>query len=133
MSTNGGVYKRFVDEVVVGKDVALIDELFHADAVLPAQGTIDGLRGQMGAQAQGFDITVDYLHQFTDGDWVITHMAVTITHSGDFLGQAASGRTAKIEEIECAKVVDGRIAEMWNVGDFASAFIQLGLPVPGAE
>jgi predicted ester cyclase len=133
MTDNKALYRRFVDDVVVGKNVGLIDELFHADATLPAQGNLDGLRAQMTAQAEGVDVGVEYLHQFADGDWVITHMALAITHSGSFMGHDASGKTAHIQEIECVRVVDGRIAEMWSVADLAAAFIQLGLPIPGTE
>jgi predicted ester cyclase len=132
MSANADLYRRFVDEVVVGKNVVLIDELFDPDATL-AQGSLDGLRAQMAAQAAGLDITVEYLHQFTDGEWVITHMAVDIAHTGEFMGHPPSGKRAHIEEVESVRVVAGRIAEMWSVGDFASAFIQLGLPVPGTQ
>jgi len=118
------VYRRFVDEVVVGKNVSLIDELFHPDCVLPAQGNLDGLKAQMTQQAQNFNGSVEYLHEFSDGDWVITHMALTIS-------LADGSKTAHIQEIECAKVVDGKIAEMWAVAEIAEAFLQLGLPVPG--
>ena len=133
MTDAKALYRRFVDEGVVAKNVGLIDELFHPDAVLPAQGNLDGLRGQMTAQAEGVDLAVEYLHQFADGDWVVTHMALDVTHSGPFMGHTASGKTAHIQEVECVRVVDGRIAEMWSVADFVSAFIHLGLPVPGAE
>ncbi len=130
---NKALYRRFVDEVVVGKDVALVDELFHPDAVLPVQGNLDGLRAQMTAQAGGLDIGVEYLHQFADGDWVITHMALAITHSGEFMGHTGSGKTANIEEVECVRIVDDKIVEMWSVADSVSAFVQLGLPVPRAD
>ena len=40
------IYRRFVDDVVVGGDLSLVDELFAADVVLPAQGDLDGLRLQ---------------------------------------------------------------------------------------
>ena len=133
MTDNKAVYRRFVDEVVVGKNIALIDELFHPDAVLPAQGNLDGLRAQMTAQGDAFDGNVEYLHQFADGDWVISHMAISMKQIGPFMGHVGSRRTAQIQEIECARVVDGRIAEMWAVADLTSAFVQLGLPVPGTE
>lgn len=122
--TNTDVYRRFVDEIVVGKKLELIDELFHPDCVLPIQKNLDGLKAQMAQQAQAYNVSVKYLHGLADGDWVISHMALTIE-------LADGSKTAHIEEIECAHVVDEKIAEMWGVADVASAFLQLGLPVPG--
>ncbi len=126
-------YRRFVDEVVVGGDVDLIDELFAADAVLPNQGDLAGLRAQVEGQKRGLDLSVRYEHQFQDGDWVITHMTVTGTMTGEFLGHAPTGRTATTEEIEVARVVEGRIVEMWSVVDMTRVLIDLGLPLPTGD
>jgi predicted ester cyclase len=128
---NKAIYRRFLDEVVVGKNVEVLDELFHLDAVL-SQGSLDGLRAQMSTQAEGVDVAVRDLHQFVDGDWLVTHMALDITHSGTFMGYPATGKTAHIEEVECARIVDGKIAEMFSVADVTSAFIQLGIPLPAS-
>ena len=124
-----GIYRRFVDEVVVGGDIELIDELFSSDVVLPAQGSLDGLRAQMQDQKRGLKLSVSYEHQFEDGDWVITHMTVNATMVGEFMGHAPTGRTATTREIEVARIEDGRIVEMWSVIDLTRALIDLGLPV----
>jgi len=126
------IYRRFVDEVVVGGDLALLDELFTPDAHLPNQGDLDGLRAQMADQTRGLELSVTYEHQFEDGDWVITHMSVTAKMTGDYMGHAATGRTALVQEIEVARIVDGRIVEMWSVVDITRALIDLGLPVARA-
>ena len=126
------IYRRFVDEVVVAGHIDLLDELFAPDAVLPSQGDLDGLRAQMEGQKRGLELSVAYEHQFEDGDWVITHMTITGTMTGEFMGHAATGRTASAQEIEVARVVDGRIVEMWSVLDITRVLIDLGLPVPAA-
>jgi predicted ester cyclase len=124
------VHRRFVDDVVVAKRVDLISELFSPEAVVE-QGSLDALRQQMGAQAAGLNLTVTYLHEFTDADWVIHHMAIDIEHVGDFLGAIGSGRVARLLEVEAARVVDGQIVEMWSVADRAAAMLDLGIPLPG--
>ena len=124
------VYRKFVDEVVVGGNLDLIDTLFASDVMLPGQQTLDGLREQMRAQKRGLHLSVRNEHQFADGDWVITHMTVTGTMIGEFLGHPATGRTATTEEVEAVRVLDGRIVEMWNVIDMTRVLIDLGLPVP---
>ena len=125
------IYRRFVDEVVVGGDVDLIDELFAADAVLPNQGDLDGLRAQVESQKRGLKLSVNHEHQFVDNDWVITHMSVTGKMIGEFMGHPPTGRTASTQEIEVARIVDGRIVEMWSVIDITRVLIDLGLPLSG--
>ncbi len=129
-ATAASVHRRFVDEVVVGKRLEVLDALFERDAVLE-QGSFDALRAQMEAQANGLDITVDYVHEFVDGDWVIHHMDITITHVGEFMGQQPGpNRVARLAEVEAARVVDGRIVEMWSVADRIGVMHQLGFPLP---
>lgn len=55
------VHRRFVDEVVIAKKVELLDELFDPGAQVE-QGSLDALRGQMEAQAVGFDGHIEYLN-----------------------------------------------------------------------
>ena len=123
------VHRRFVDEVVVSKRLEILDELFDPSAAVE-QGSLDGLRAQMEAQAGGLDLSVSYLHEYVDGDWVIHHMDITIAHVGDFMGHPGTGRIAHLPEVEAARVVDGRIVEMWSVADRVGVMVQLGLPIP---
>ena len=122
------LHRRFVDEVVVGKRVECLDALFAAHAVLE-QGSLDDLRAQMVGQA-GLDLAVSYLHEFVDGDWAVHHMDIEITHVGEFMGHAGSGRVARLSEVEAVRVVDDRIVEMWSVADRMGVLLQLGLPLP---
>jgi len=130
MSTSAAsVHRRFVDEVVVGKRVELLDELFDAAAVLD-QGSLDALRDQMHAQALGLEIAVSYLHEYNEGDWTVHHMSLAIKHVGEFMGQPGTGNEAHLLEVEAARVRDGRITEMWSVADIVGAMVQLGIPLP---
>jgi predicted ester cyclase len=124
------VHRRFVDEVVVAKRIDLLDELIDANAILE-QGSLEGLRAQMEAQSKGLDIVVSYLHEFTDGEWVVHHMSVEIAHTGEFMGQPGSGRMVQMLEVEAARVVDGRIVEMWSVADVFRAMTEIGIAIPG--
>lgn len=130
--TPAAVHRHFVDEVVVAKRIELISELFAPDALVE-QGSVAALRGQMQAQAVGLNLTVEYVHEFADGDWVMHHMSIGIEHVGDFLGAAGSGRVAPLQEVEAARVVDGLIVEMWSVADRMAAMLELRIPLPGGE
>jgi hypothetical protein len=124
------VHRRFVDEVVVAKRLDLLDELIDVNAILE-QGSRQELRAQMDAQSKGLDIVVSYLHEFTDDEWVVHHMSVEITHRGEFMGQPGSGRVVQMLEVEAARVVDGRIVEMWSVADVSRAMTEMGIVLPG--
>jgi predicted ester cyclase len=50
-----------------------------------------------------------------------------VTHGGDGLGMAATGRTAIISGICIARVENDQIVEGWNSFDFLSLYQQLGL------
>jgi predicted ester cyclase len=128
---NKARYRRFVDEVVVGGRLELIDECFHPDVQLPGPGGLDALREQLQAQTSGLDIAVAYEHQFTDGEWVISHMTLTMSMIGDFMGHPPTGNTAVIQEVEAVRIQDGRFVEMWSVLDLLDGMRQLGLPVGG--
>lgn len=128
---NKALYRRFVDEIVVGGQMELIDECFHPDVELPGPGGLDALRSQLQAQTSGLDIAVAYEHQFEDGEWVITHMALTMSMIGEFMGHQPTGKTAVIQEVEAVRIRDGRIVEMWSVLDLLDGMRQLGLPVGG--
>lgn len=123
------VHRRLVDQVVVAKQLDALEELINSN-VRVEHGSLDALRAQMQAQADGLDLLSPYLHEFGSGDWAVHHMDITITHVGEFMGQMDSGRMAHLNEVEAARVVDGRIVEMWSVADVVGAMVQLGLPIP---
>jgi predicted ester cyclase len=130
MSTSpASVHRRFVDEVVVGKRIELIDELFDSNALLD-QGSFDALRAQMQAQATGLDVAVSYLHEFNEDDWTVHHMDLTIKHVGEFMGQPGTGKEVHMIEVEGARVQEGRIVEMWSVADTYRAMLEVGISLP---
>jgi predicted ester cyclase len=123
------VHRRFVDEVVVAKRMDLLDELIHEHAILE-QGSRQGLRAQMEAQSKGLDIVVSYLRELADQEWVVHHLSVEITHSGEFMGQPRTGRKVQMLEVEAARVVEGRIVEMWSAADVFRAMTRSASPSP---
>lgn len=126
------MHRRFVDEVVVGKRVELVGELFSPDANLE-QGSVDALRAQMEAQAVAFDADLTYVNEVVQNDWVVHRMDISMTMSGPFMGMAPTHATAKFFEVEAARVVKGKIVEMWSVVDRSDVFRQLEIQGPTAD
>lgn len=60
-------------------------------------------------------------------DMVSSRYTVHGTHSGEFLGARATGRTFAVLAIDMIRVRDGRVVEHWAVSDLAAMLTQLGL------
>ena len=52
------------------------------------------------------------------------------THTGDFMGMAATGRRFSINGMAMARLHDGKLVEWWEVNDVASLTRQLENPSP---
>lgn len=68
-----------------------------------------------------------------DGDWVSCFGHIEATHSGPFMGQAASGRRVTIPYMDFWHLREGRIADNWVSVDLASVLAQLGRDVFDGE
>jgi len=75
----------------------------------------------------------DYTHTPEDtlaiGDRVVLRTTNRATHSGDFLGIAATGRRVSFGQIAIYRMADGRIAEIWEEADLWGLMQQLGATV----
>lgn len=61
-----------------------------------------------------------------DGEWAACFGHIEATHSGEFMGIAATGKRVKIPYMDFWRVEDGRIADNPVSVDFASVLAQLG-------
>lgn len=64
-----------------------------------------------------------------DGEWAACFGHIEATHSGEFMGIAATGKRVKIPYMDFWRVEDGRIADNPVSVDFASVLAQLGRDV----
>ncbi len=69
----------------------------------------------------------------SDGDWASCFGHIEATHSGTFMGIAATGKRVKIPYMDFWQVKDGRIADNPVSVDFASVLSQLGVDVFNGE
>mgnify|MGYP002635156882 CR=1 FL=1 len=68
-----------------------------------------------------------------DGEWAACFGHIEATHSGAFMGIAATGKRVRIPYMDFWRVADGRIADNPVSVDFASVLAQLGHDVFGGE
>ncbi|MFK7755289.1 MAG: ester cyclase [Sedimentitalea sp.] len=77
----------------------------------------------------------DYVtdHWMEDGDWAACYGACVGTHSGAFMGVAATGKRVRIPYIDFWKIAEGRIIYNKVSVDLAEALHQLGVDVFGGQ
>jgi predicted ester cyclase len=119
-------------------DETTIDRMFHADGVVHGLPTPDGqpIRGReafkpfyRSMRAALPDISIDIVHELTQGDLTLAHCRVTATHKGDTLGFAATNKPVEFWGFAMGRFADGQLVEGWNCFDFLSMYQQLGVPL----
>lgn len=69
-----------------------------------------------------------------DGDLLAARLIVTGTHSGDFMGARATGRSFSVQHMHMYRLKDGKLAEHWACRDDLGQLRQLGLlPEPPSD
>ena len=134
MSDGSGIMQRFYQEVLVGGNVALVDELIADDFVdheEPFPGQPPGKEGvvfYINAIRSAFpDLKVKTSEPaLADGNLEAVHGILTGTHQGDFVGIAPTGRNVEFAGIDIIRVQDGKVAEHWGVTDTLTLMQQIG-------
>lgn len=121
-----------IEDALARGDEAVLDELIAADLVdhnpFPGQGP--GLQGykecQRGIRATFADISRRTGAIVGDGDLVVAHWNATATHTGDFMGVAATGRRVEVTGFDMFRMRDGRAVEIWTEFSGLAVLAQIG-------
>lgn len=129
---------RFNDEVKNKHNFDAIDELLSADFVNYSEipgfpSTRAGVKAFFAYWVQAFpDLSCTINDVVAEGDRVVDYFTIEGTHQGEFLGIPATGRRVKYNGMHIFSYKDGKITGHWNVMDFLTQMIQLGvIPAPG--
>lgn len=68
--------------------------------------------------------------QVAEGDKVSTRMTISGTHRGELMGIPPTGKQITFTEFAIDRLVDGKIAERWNLFDNLGMLQQLGVVPP---
>ena len=130
MSTeeNKAIRPRFFDEVWHKGNLDAVAEFFTADFVLNGRPFgHEGLRKFVLTHRTAFpDVRLTIEDQVAVGDKVVARFTVKGTHEGDLKGIAPTGKQVAFDVISITRIVNGKIAEEWEVGDEAGMLRQLG-------
>ena len=130
---NETVIRRFISELVNGKNYDLADEIFTDDYTRhdPASPEIDSGPGpwieSMRALNAAFpDSEVHIGELIADGELVAFEGTMTGTHQGTFRGIEPTNTSVEIQGNAMHRVSDGQIAETWATWDFLGLLTQIG-------
>lgn len=132
LAANREIMRRNIEDLFAKGDADLIEDLYWPNVVdhNPAPGQRqghDGLRDVLAVFHSAFPDQQMQLHgTMADGDLAADFWTFRATHTGEIEGWPASGREVAFHGIDVARIVDGRIIEIWHVEDIASMWAQLG-------
>ena len=129
---------RWFDEVWNKGNPSAIDEMMAPDAIVHGLG--EAGRSTTGPEAfkpfQGRlrgafpDIQVTVEEVIEQGDMIASRWTARMTHQGDDLGIAATGRRVEVTGMSMGRLRDGKLVEGWNNWDTASLMQQIGAEPP---
>lgn len=129
--------RRFIDRVVNQNDLSALEEFVADDYVLHDGWDTNAGRVTRGLEAfremskacheafSGQTITIDDM--FAEGDTVITRWTSQGTHTGEFMGYKPTNRRFTMSGICIDRIVGGKVAESWVIGNEAGMLRQLGI------
>ncbi len=127
--------RRFVEEVINGNNLAVVDELFAPDfqvrdAAFPVAPGSEGVKQVVVAMRAAFpDLQETIEDLLADGDRVMVRWSSRGTHQGPFAGIAPTGKPFVWRGVFVLRVADGRFVEMWQVHDSLGLLQQLGATI----
>ena len=73
------------------------------------------------------DLKFTFKKQFTDGEYVISHLSANGTHKGDFRGIPPTGKNATVNSIAISRIVNNKIVEATTQLDSLGLLQQIGV------
>ena len=130
---NKVIAHRLIREFSNEKKLKVVDELFTEDFVnhSPCPGYAsdrEGLKKFITVFHSAFPdmiTTIDDL--ITEENKVVIRMTGRGIHTGDLMGIPPTGKQVCVTSISIISIVDGKVAERWNITDILSLLQQLGV------
>jgi predicted ester cyclase len=116
---NKRLVRRYYDEVLTGRNRAVLEQLLDPHFVSHVSGGSDAGRAVYAAaidatHAAFADLVVRIHDQIAEGDKVVTRWSATGTQTGIFAGIAPSALAVTVTGIHIHRVKRGRLVEHWE-------------------
>ncbi len=119
---NKRLTRRFIDEVIVGRNAEVIDELAAGEFALAVKRWVAPFERAFP------DFRMEVVEVIAEGATVVGHFRCSGTHRGEWLGVPATGRRFEnVDEIYIFKVADGKLVSALGVEDNLTRMRQLGI------
>lgn len=130
---NKALVRRYVEEVLNQKNLAIVNELFattfvdHDSSMPEAKGPegIKRLAGMVHTSFPDLHFTIEDL--IAEGDRVVYRYSVRATHKKDFMGIPATDKQIRFTGIHIYRVSGGKLQEEWENWDALGLMRQLGV------
>jgi predicted ester cyclase len=131
--TNKAVSRRFYEEVINQKQLAVADEVADDNFVghdfppglPPGPAGLKIFISVFHAAFPDGHLTID--QTIAEGDIVTTRLTFHGTHTGEFQGIAPTGKKVTVPALDMARFVNGKIVEHWGGPNQLSLLQQLGV------
>ena len=123
--------QRYVEQVVNEQNLGAIDEFFAPDYVchMPGSPTMDrdGIRGFFSMLHAAFPDQVETIDDLiAEGDKVAVRWSARMTHQGEFMGIAPTGKPVTASGQAVVRIRDGKFVEEHEIFDALGIMQQLG-------
>ena len=127
LEENKAIVRRFI-EAYNKRKLELIDDFVAPDYVDHTNKV--GREGLKQLFNMGLTAFPDWHETVEDiiaeGDKVWVRLAYTGTHKGEFMGLAPTRKKITSKAVDIYRIVNGKLAEYWNVTDNVNIFKQIG-------
>lgn len=124
-AVNSGTLEQEASEIIA-------DDFIRHDLA----GAFPGVEGVQGAadfvallRSAMPDLHFEIEDMFSSHDRVVMRLRMRGTHREELLGVPGTGKTIEINEMNIYRIAEGKIAETWQLPDYAGLLRQLGLPL----
>ena len=111
-------------------DFSKLDEIMRDDYIQHNEDVPQGKAGFKEFFKDMFRAMPDFRYTMkkivAEGDIVMMYSTTTATHSGEWLGNPATGNKLDFDVVDIFRIEDGKIAEHWDVADSLKLFTQVG-------
>ena len=127
---NKEIVKEFITMVFHNHDLGNLDGIMRDDYIQHNADVPQGKKGFIEFFEKCFSAIPDFRYTLKkivgDGDIVMTFSTTTGTHTGEWIGQPATGNKLHFDVVDIFRIQDGLIAEHWDVADTYLLFKQIG-------
>ncbi len=129
-SENAAIMRRFIEEVWNKGNMAVADEIFHADATSPSAPMLPNGPAAVKMLAGMFrqampDYHMEILQLLADSDRVFARFSQSGTQTGELMGVPASGKKATWTEMGILRFAGGQVVESWYSVDMLGLMQQI--------